>query len=85
MYDQLVDDDNIANYTAFVQPPPYQAGVFGGTNVKGHMVRFDYSIADALMFSMTCYVNDLINQNIQGYAETQSGAIHAMADMMWKF
>ncbi len=90
-YDQLVDDDNGAfyatsAYSSFTGSPGY----YGGTNIKGHLVKFNYSFTDALTFGMTCYINDLINLPAQnpnsGYVvNLKSGAIHFMADMMWKF
>jgi hypothetical protein len=79
-YDQLVDDDNFAYYQS--APIGGGSGIFGGTNVKGHLVKLNYSLTDALMFTFTCYVNDLINPNP---GSSKSGALHAMADLMWKF
>jgi hypothetical protein len=90
-YDAMVDDDNVAYYQNPVNGAPSGSGtgMYGGTNVKGHLIRADYSITDALTFSFTCYINQLIypNLNVQpGYAgEPQSNALHVMADMMWKF
>ena len=84
-YDQLVDDDNVAFYVN----PPYNgqtSGNFGyvsGTNIKGHYIRFDYSVTDSMTLSLTCYVNSLINN--PGGAEPQNNAMHFMADAMWKF
>ena len=84
-YDQLVDDDNSAFYVA--SPGAGQkSGVMGGTNVKGHLVKFNYSITDSLVFSTTCYVNSLIN--VPTHSPTvnpESDEIHFMADLMWKF
>jgi len=92
-YDQLVDDDNGAYYqTAPTGAPLGSAfsgtsyGWFGGTNIKGHLVKFNYSITDSLTFSMTCFINDLINPGLNApLGEPQSHAIHAFADLMWKF
>lgn len=102
-YDQMVDDDNAAFYSNPVNGGPglstsssgaaIPLGVFGGTNIKGHMVRFNYSITDALTFSLTCYVNDLINPalNVQsvtfgaGPGQPKNSMLHVMADIMWKF
>jgi hypothetical protein len=91
-YDQLVDDDNVAYYQNPVNGAPVGSGtgMYGGTNVKGHLIRADYSITDALTFSFTCYINQLIypNLNVQpGYVggEPQSNALHVMADLMWRF
>ncbi len=70
---QIVNDDNLT----------YNAGFAGGTNVKGHLFTADYALTDALFFSFTCYVNSMIgNTNPAGAG---SSAIHAMADLMWKF
>lgn len=70
-WDQVVDDDNIA----------YNGGVVSGTNIKGHLVKFNYSILDSLTFTFTGYFNNLINNPNPG----SSSAIHMMADLMWKF
>jgi hypothetical protein len=77
-WDQIVDDDNIA-----VLPTTLKAGTAaGGTNIKGHLVKFNYSIFDSLTFSFTAYINDLINNPVPG---AKTDAVHAMADLMWKF
>ena len=90
-YDQMVDDDNGAYY---VNAAPYgdsKAGYYGGTNVKGHFVKFTYSLTDSLSFSTTCFLNDLINQNLTGkpagsvVSEPKNSALHFFADLMWKF
>jgi len=70
---QIVNDDNLT----------YNAGFAGGTNVKGHLFTADYALTDSLTFSFTCYVNSLIGNTNPGGAS--SHAIHAMADLMWKF
>ena len=87
-YDQLTDDDNVAYYQN--APVSGSAGAFGGTNIKGHRAQFNYSITDSLTFSLTGYVNDLINTTLKvpGSAnvnEPNSTAVHVMADLMWKF
>jgi hypothetical protein len=89
-YDQLVDDDNGAYYsTVHYSNNSGTVGYFGGTNVKGHMVKLNYSFTDSLTFSATCFINDLINppaQNTSGKkADLTSNAIHFYADLMWKF
>lgn len=77
-WDQIVDDDNVALF-----PTSTTAGAAaGGTNIKGHLIKADYAITDALTFSFTCYINDLINNPVSG---ANSSAVHAMADVMWKF
>lgn len=77
-WDQIVDDDNIAAFPTSLTA----GGAAGGTNIKGHLVKFNYSIFDSLTFSFTCYVNDLINNPVPG---AKTDAVHAMADLMWKF
>jgi hypothetical protein len=77
-WDQVVDDDNIATVPTSLTT----AVVTGGTNIKGHLVKFNYSLTDALTFTFTCYVNDLINNP---FPLVKTDALHVMADMMWKF
>lgn len=92
-YDQLVDDDNGAYYATPQYPNQTlhsgTVGYFGGTNVKGHMVKLNYSFTDSLTFSATCFINDLINPPQQNpappKADLTSAAIHFYADLMWKF
>jgi hypothetical protein len=100
-YDQMVDDDNVAFYSNPVAGGPgtstsgsgaiIPVGVYGGTNIKGHLIKFYYSITDALTFSVTCYVNDLINPGLNvsstpfGAGQPQNNMMHLMADVMWKF
>jgi hypothetical protein len=88
-YDQLVDDDNVA----FVPGNEFltsQPGYYGGTDIKGHLITFDYSFTDSLTLSLTCYINDLISMNnVQSTPlipdSATSTAYHFMADMNWKF
>ena len=88
-YDELVDDDNVAFYTNGGAGFPTQpkTGWVGGTNIKGHLVKCNYSLTDALTFTVTAYINQLINpnQNIGPTGEPNSNAMHVMADLMWKF
>ena len=61
-YDQLVDDDNGAYYQN--APTGGAVGYFGGTNLKGSLVKANYSITDSLTLSFTCYLNELINPGL---------------------
>ena len=79
-YAQIVDDDNVAfagtSNNAFN----------GGTNIKGHFVKFNYSFTDALMFSFSCYLNDMIlHGGPSGAYAGNANDIHMFADVMWKF
>jgi hypothetical protein len=97
-YDQLVDDDNGAYYLHKPTGSPAGSaftttgyGYFGGTNIKGHMIKLNYSITDALTFTATCFIDDLINTTLTTHqvagtvSEPKDHAIHFMADMSWKF
>jgi len=81
-WDQIVDDDNIATTPTTPAVTPETGTAAGGTNIKGHLVKFDYAIFDSLTFTFTCYLNDLVNNPVPS---ASSHAIHAMADLMWKF
>ncbi|MFZ0828124.1 MAG: putative porin [Verrucomicrobiia bacterium] len=87
VYDQLVDDDNGAYYQYLLANNGGAVGYFGGTNLKGNLIKANYSLADALTFSITCYLNQLINPglNAQATGEPNNSAMHLMADLMWKF
>lgn len=90
-WDQIVDDDNVAVFPAYYTPTTPQSGVVaGGTNIKGHLIKFDYMIFDSLTFSFTAYINELINNPFYTEPGSQNtvqntSAVHIMADLMWKF
>jgi len=92
-YDQLVDDDNGAFYPGdrlTGTSPAIPFGYYGGTNIKGHLVKFDYSVSDSVTFTVTCYINDLISRDgLQPNAlvpdNRTSALIHIMADINWIF
>ena len=89
-YDQLADDDNGAFYQNAPIGAPAGSGVgfYGGTNIKGHLIKANYSITDSLTFTFTCYLNELINANLNtagNLGQPKNSAIHAMADLTWKF
>jgi hypothetical protein len=98
-YDELVDDDNVAYYANGAAGTTLaKNGWVSGTNIKGHLVKFNYSLTDALTFSFTAYINDLIKPALNTTAtqplggplnhslgEPQNHSLHFMADLMWKF
>ena len=96
-YDQLVDDDNGAFYQyAPVGAPPATSsstpgvGYYGGTNIKGHLIKANYSITDSLTFTFSFYLNQLIDGNLNTpgkppVGEPNNSAMHVMVDLMWKF
>jgi hypothetical protein len=83
-WDQIVDDDNVAVFPDKNKIPNAVLSnqAVGGTNIKGHLIKFNYSIYDSLTFSFTAYINELINNPVPSKS---TGAVHAMADLMWKF
>jgi hypothetical protein len=81
-WDQILDDDNAAAFPTATVFGTTSTALHGGTNIKGHLVKFNYSIFDSLTFSFTCYLNDLISNPVSG---AKSDGLHAMADIMWKF
>ena len=88
IYDQLVDDDNGAYYQH--APNGGASGWYSGTNIKGHLIKANYSFTDSLTLSFTCYLNQLISPSLNtpagaNHGEPQNSATHLMADLMWKF
>lgn len=83
-YEEVVDDDNVGYWqtTPVGDGAGGNGGMFGGTNVKGHLLKLDYSLTDALTLTFTGYFNNLIDPSPDG---SQSGGTHLMADLMWKF
>ena len=74
-YDQMTDDDNVAYY----QNAPSgggSAGFVGGTDVKGHLFKLNYSVTDALTLSASCFINTLINPNVNGNVWNRIAATH---------
>jgi hypothetical protein len=61
-WEELVDDDFGAFYGALNSPPNsgFGPGFGGGTNAKGHIVRFAYSPTDAFTFAVKWFLTDLI-------------------------
>jgi hypothetical protein len=62
IYDQLVDDDNGAYYQN--APTGGAVGYYSGTNMKGSLIKANYSITDSLTFTFSCFLNDLINPGL---------------------
>jgi hypothetical protein len=89
-YDQLVDDDNGAFWPGDYPGANSGYGYYGGTNVKGHLIKFNYSLTDAFTLSVACFVTDLINRNgltpnLAVHDFKTSDTLRVMADAMWKF
>ncbi len=52
------------------------------TNVRGHIVRCQYSPYDSLTFTVTCFLTDLINESPIG---SESGTTRVQIDAVLKF
>ncbi len=82
-YDQMVDDDFGVYYqNAF---PGSAAGYFGGTNVKGHLVKFTYALTDSMSFACSAFINDMVNSSVNGAVQPSPATLRIFADLMWKF
>src|ERR1051325_4603534 len=88
-YDEFPDDDFGAFYQqgsaggGFISAAnPKGAGFRGGTNVKGLMIKANFSFTDSMTLSVTYYLAELINPNPVGSISTSG---HFMVDLMWKF
>lgn len=85
-YEELVDDDNGGFYASAAANSANGAGFFGGTNVKGHLVKLTYNLTDAMNLTFTYYMTSLINEAAAPAGSTsKSDANHMMVDLMWKF
>jgi hypothetical protein len=80
-YEELPDDDFGALYQAPLGGSGLGAGYFGGTNVRGHVTRLNYRLADFLTFSTTWFLTSLVKSP----AGAPSGASHLFVELMWSF
>ena len=79
-YEEFVDSD----YGAFYQtaPPGGAAGYGAGTNLRGHVIRAQYSPFNAFTFAITYYLAELIDES-PANSKSQTGRIQV--DAVWKF
>jgi hypothetical protein len=80
-YEELVDDD----FGAFYETAPDaggSAGFCGGTNVRGHIVKANYSITDSFTIGATVFFTDLIHPSPAG---SDSAFTRLQVDAIWKF
>ncbi len=82
-YEELVDDDFGAYYSAASAARNAGAGFKGGTNVKGHVIKAVYNFTDSFSATTTLYFTELVNNPFPGTGPTSVG--HFMFDLMWKF
>jgi len=88
-FEEVVDVDFAAYYQA--QQPnagfttasnPLGAGYAGGTNLRGHIVKADYSPFNSLTLSVTWFATSLVDASPAG---SESAANRVQVDAMWKF
>ncbi len=82
-YEELVDDDFGAYYSAASAARNAGPGFKGGTNVKGHVLKTVYNFTDAFSGTMTLYFTEQVNNPFPGTGPTSVG--HFLFDLMWKF
>jgi hypothetical protein len=61
---------------------PSGAGYMGGTNLRGQIVKADYSPTDSLTLSVTWFMTSLVDASP---ANSESAANRVQVDAMWKF
>jgi hypothetical protein len=83
-WEELTDSDFGAFYGAANSPANSGSGLgYGsGTNTKGHVVKFAYSLSDSFTLSMKWFGTDLINPFP---AHSDSGINRFQVDALWKF
>ena len=79
-YEEVVDDD----FGAFYQAPSVRgtAGFRSGTNVRGHIIKANYSFNDSFTLGIGYYLTELIHASPAG---SRSDAAHLLVDAVWKF
>jgi len=79
-WEEVVESDFGAHY--LVAPTGGSSGYRNGTNVRGHVIRAQYSPFDHLTLSVTYWLTELINESPAGSA---SGAGRLQVDANLKF
>lgn len=79
-YEELTESDFGANYLA--APVGGSAGYRAGTNVRGHVIKAQYSPYDSLTLGVTYWLTELVHENPAG---SDSGAGRLQVDAAWKF
>src|SRR2546426_5687003 len=82
-FEEFPDDDFTGLYQVGPPGSGFGAGFRGGTNVKGHIVKANYSLFDSTTFTVTYYHGELVNNPNPGGAS--SAVDHLLVDLMWRF
>ena len=80
-FDEFLDEDFTGFYSAGFAGSGFGAGIRGGTNLKGHVAKLNYSPFDSTTISLSYYLGEPIDS--PGGAE--STVHHWFVDVMWKF
>ena len=81
-YEELVDSDFGAFYEGGLAGSGFGAGYGAGTNVRGHIIRANYSPYDALTLGLTYFLTELVDP-VHGQSESDMGRVQI--DAVWKF
>ena len=79
-YEEFTESDFGANYITAATGG--SAGYRAGTNVKGHVIRAQYSPYDSFTFGITYWLTDLIDESPAG---SKSGSGRLQVDAVLKF
>lgn len=79
-YEEFTESDFGANY--ITAPAGGSSGYRAGTNVKGHVIRAQYSPYDSLTLGITYWLTDLIDESPAG---SRSGSGRLQVDAALKF
>lgn len=82
-YEELVDSDMGGYYG--VAPAGGAAGYGPGTNVRGHVLRLQYSPFDSTTIGITYFLSDLIHSYAAPGARASSEVGRLQVDVSWKF
>jgi hypothetical protein len=92
-YEEVVDSDFGAYYSGKAAGSLANtwrspgAGIGNGTNVRGHVIKANYSPYDALTISFTTFITELIDKPAAtaSVPNNNSGELRFMVDATWKF
>lgn len=79
-FEEVTESDFGANY--LTAPVGGSAGYRAGTNIRGHIIKAQYSPFDALTLGVTYWLTDLIDENPAG---SKSGTGRLQVDAVLKF
>lgn len=60
-YEEFINDDSLAYYQRALIGSGRGAGVYGGTNQRGHLLSLTYALTDWISLAARCYINKLID------------------------